>query len=279
MRESLTVPRKPLSKRLRFEVFKRDGFRCVYCGATPQDCALHVDHVVACANGGTGDPSNLVTACQACNGGKSAVPLNQRRAGGTLDPERASEHAAQIRAYLKAQKDLIGARTELLGSVRSVWEEFYPEGNTPSDLGIFRHALQDFSLDDVQAWVRRACLATPTSLQAIRYFCGILRNARKGTPAPQREQAPAPAPESPRPCPTTRDHILGAFEEHHRLSPIASGCHFVEAGRHLWELQEKGSRRLWVPVSCRIAFDACQWVRCGHCGHPNNACICEKFGG
>lgn len=26
--------RKPVSKRTRFEVFKRDGFTCRYCGAT-----------------------------------------------------------------------------------------------------------------------------------------------------------------------------------------------------------------------------------------------------
>jgi len=27
--------RTPISKRVRFEVFKRDGFQCQYCGASP----------------------------------------------------------------------------------------------------------------------------------------------------------------------------------------------------------------------------------------------------
>jgi 5-methylcytosine-specific restriction endonuclease McrA len=38
--------RKPLSKKLRFEVFKRDGFSCQYCGAHPPDVLLEIDHVI-----------------------------------------------------------------------------------------------------------------------------------------------------------------------------------------------------------------------------------------
>lgn len=34
--------RKSISKKVRFEVFKRDGFSCQYCGATPPGALLHV---------------------------------------------------------------------------------------------------------------------------------------------------------------------------------------------------------------------------------------------
>ena len=68
-----------LSPRQRFEILKRDGFRCVYCGATHADSILHVDHVKPITEGGGNDPTNLVTACQACNGGKSRFPLNDGR--------------------------------------------------------------------------------------------------------------------------------------------------------------------------------------------------------
>lgn len=64
---------------LRFEVFKRDGFRCTYCGRAGADVVLHVDHVKARANGGLNDPENLTTACQDCNLGKSATPLHECR--------------------------------------------------------------------------------------------------------------------------------------------------------------------------------------------------------
>jgi hypothetical protein len=61
-------------RRLRYEIFRRDNFACRYCGRTPPEVQLTVDHVTPRALGGTNDPSNLVTACADCNGGKSSVP-------------------------------------------------------------------------------------------------------------------------------------------------------------------------------------------------------------
>jgi hypothetical protein len=66
-----------LSKRVRFEVFKRDNFTCQYCGAKPPDTVLEVDHVVARCNGGSDDQSNLRTACWNCNRGKAGIPLSE----------------------------------------------------------------------------------------------------------------------------------------------------------------------------------------------------------
>lgn len=61
-----------ISKRLRYEILKRDGHRCRYCGATAAEAPLTIDHVVPVALGGTDEPTNLVTACGPCNSGKSA---------------------------------------------------------------------------------------------------------------------------------------------------------------------------------------------------------------
>jgi hypothetical protein len=58
-------------KSVRFCVLRRDGFRCVYCGATAGEQKLHVDHVHPRSKGGRDDESNLVTSCEACNLGKS----------------------------------------------------------------------------------------------------------------------------------------------------------------------------------------------------------------
>lgn len=68
--------RDSIKPKLRFEILKRDGFRCKYCGHGEEDgVKLHVDHIVALANGGTTEPDNLVTACENCNAGKSDIPL------------------------------------------------------------------------------------------------------------------------------------------------------------------------------------------------------------
>lgn len=62
--------RKPISKRIRFEVFKRDKFTCQYCGWMAPDVILEVDHIKPVANGGNNDLLNLITSCRDCNRGK-----------------------------------------------------------------------------------------------------------------------------------------------------------------------------------------------------------------
>ena len=61
-----------VSKRLRYEILRRDNHTCRYCGASAPDVALAVDHVIPVALGGSDDPTNLVAACRDCNAGKSA---------------------------------------------------------------------------------------------------------------------------------------------------------------------------------------------------------------
>lgn len=73
--------RKSISVRTRFEIFKRDGFVCQYCGRKSPDVVLEVDHIVAVVDGGTNDPINLVTSCWECNRGKSDTPLGVTMTG------------------------------------------------------------------------------------------------------------------------------------------------------------------------------------------------------
>ena len=58
----------------RFRVLERDGYRCVYCGNTPNEARLVVDHIFPQSklikSAGNMDV-NLVTACEICNSGKS----------------------------------------------------------------------------------------------------------------------------------------------------------------------------------------------------------------
>ncbi len=68
---------RAIAPRLRFEVLKRDGFKCVYCGRRPPEVRLHLDHVVPWSRGGRTSLENLPTACEPCNLGKG----NQLLAG------------------------------------------------------------------------------------------------------------------------------------------------------------------------------------------------------
>ena len=68
--------RKPISKRTRFEVFKRDRFTCQYCGRMSPDVILEVDHIKPVAEGGTNKMINLITSCRDCNRGKGKRKLS-----------------------------------------------------------------------------------------------------------------------------------------------------------------------------------------------------------
>lgn len=68
----IMAERKSLSKKVRFEVFKRDSFTCQYCGAKAPNVILEVDHINPVKDGGNNEIMNLITSCFACNRGKSS---------------------------------------------------------------------------------------------------------------------------------------------------------------------------------------------------------------
>ncbi len=73
VRDSIRVERARMTDSLRYDVMKRDGFRCQICGATQADgVKLHVDHIRPVSKGGKTVMSNLRTLCDRCNLGKSA---------------------------------------------------------------------------------------------------------------------------------------------------------------------------------------------------------------
>ncbi len=70
--------RKGLSKKTRFEVFKRDHFKCQYCGKNAPDVILEVDHIKPVSKGGTNGILNLITSCFDCNRGKGKRELKDK---------------------------------------------------------------------------------------------------------------------------------------------------------------------------------------------------------
>lgn len=65
--------RRLMSDSVRYDVLRRDKFRCQLCGATASDgVKLHVDHILPVSKGGRTEMSNLRTLCERCNMGKGA---------------------------------------------------------------------------------------------------------------------------------------------------------------------------------------------------------------
>lgn len=94
-----------VSKRLRHEIFRRDGHTCQSCGAKAPDVKLEPDHVIPVTLGGSDDPSNLRTLCADCNSGKSATPPDAATVAKVADDAMRWSQAIQA-----AAGDMLGKR-------------------------------------------------------------------------------------------------------------------------------------------------------------------------
>jgi hypothetical protein len=120
--------RKALTKKIRFEVFKRDSFACQYCGRKAPDVLLQVDHIEPVAKGGTNDILNLITSCFDCNAGKSDSQLSDST---VLDKQRQQleqlqERKKQIEMMFQWQKALLDLDDEVTEQLALFWSERVP---------------------------------------------------------------------------------------------------------------------------------------------------------
>ncbi len=167
-------PRRNLSKRLRYEVLRRDNHACRYCGATAPGVKLTVDHVVPVTLGGSDEPGNLVTACVDCNAGKSATPPGAPLVADVAqDAVRWAQAMAAATAVRVAEQEEIERHVEY---VDDVWREHLDPEERPTDWGhtvalLLRSGLVYVDFEDgVAATVR----AHPRD--SWRYFCGVAWN-------------------------------------------------------------------------------------------------------
>lgn len=177
--------RKPVRPSLRFEIFKRDGFTCQYCGGRSPEVVLEVDHIVPVAGGGSNDPENLITACYMCNRGKSDKPLSESMIGQDLHDTTVFllERETQLREY-NVVMDAIRAREESdLAELVSHWDR---GGLNPYwlDKSMLRTFLQTLPRADILRAMDIAIGRRPTregmhvGESTWRYLVGILKNFR-----------------------------------------------------------------------------------------------------
>lgn len=166
-----------VTKRVRYEVIRRDGSRCRYCGRSVDDGAkLTVDHVKPVALGGSDDPTNLVAACLDCNIGKASVGPSDELVGQVADDAFRWARAMQMAAELADQ------RADQTLAVLDAFEEAWDRWRTSDQRPIPRPRNWDVS---VKSWVK-AGLRTKDLVDLIpaamrdgiahdgrwRYYCG-----------------------------------------------------------------------------------------------------------
>jgi len=165
--------RKQISKKTRFEVFKRDSFLCQYCGNHPPLVTLEVDHINPIANGGDNSIDNLVTSCFDCNRGKSDNLLSSV-------PKSLEEKADEIvekEFQLEGYRAVIKMRQERIDEdMWQVADALIPNSSSDGMRRDWLSSIKKFNemlpLHEVIDAAEIAFLRMPRS-KAFPYFCGI----------------------------------------------------------------------------------------------------------
>jgi hypothetical protein len=170
-----------VSKRLRFEVLRRDNHTCRYCGASAPNVALTVDHVTPTALGGSDDPTNLVTACAPCNSGKTSLSPDAPIVADV--EEKAVLWGAAIERWNAIRRDQRFERDCYVDFFTDSWDEWScgPADNRqpipkPADwlTTIWQFHDAGLPLGELQDAVQVACSNSMVKVDnTFRYMCGV----------------------------------------------------------------------------------------------------------
>ena len=175
--------RTSISKKTRFEIFKRDDFRCSYCGKTPPQVVLEIDHITPVSGGGDNDHNNLLTSCFDCNRGKGAIALERITPGMEENLEILKEKEAQLKEYKRFIVKVKKRETKEIDDICDIFETAFP-GKTMADrfkqvsMKTFIKALPFNEIED--AMVIASTRIHRDADDALKYFCGICWRKIKG---------------------------------------------------------------------------------------------------
>jgi hypothetical protein len=144
--------RTALTKKIRFEVFKRDRFTCQYCGRMAPEVVLNADHIHPVAKGGTNDIVNLVTSCHACNSGKSDRLINESDAVRIQSAQmlELAEKREQLQMMADWRRELSDLEHELNDFLCKCWNSafgYWPEEAQQSLKHLARIATMQDAID------------------------------------------------------------------------------------------------------------------------------------
>jgi hypothetical protein len=190
--------RKGISKKIRFEVFKRDSFKCQYCGATAPEVILHVDHIKPVFEGGKNELLNYVTACEACNLGKGKRTLDDKTIAEKqkAQMDELNERRLQLEMMMKWREGLSEIDDTKFKYAQEKWETLAMPFIL-NELGIkdLKQTLKKFPLEVVLDAIETSCSqyletdkdgkCTPGSVQkSFDYIGKICTNKKKEAEKP-----------------------------------------------------------------------------------------------
>jgi CRISPR/Cas system Type II protein with McrA/HNH and RuvC-like nuclease domain len=179
-----------VSKKVRFEVFKRDGFQCCYCGKTPPEVILEIDHIDPKSKGGKDGINNLLTACFDCNRGKRDIPLDKAPPKLSENLEVLKWREEQLKEYRKYVKKLERQMDKDIDEIDNIFTSYFPDYSLSEKFKSvsIKNFLNKLPLHEVERAMNKACYKFTNQYQvnnssrenSIKYFCGICWGKIKG---------------------------------------------------------------------------------------------------
>lgn len=194
-----------VSKRLRYEILRRDSYTCRYCGASAPDVPLRVDHVTPVALGGTDEPTNLATSCEDCNAGKSSTNPDAPLVANVSDDALRWAAAMEQAAYNLREQET--PKLEYRDAFLKEWHRWNLSKDDTKKVPLddnWKQSVERFRVAGVPVWMWADIVdvgmankkVTPEN--TFRYCCGIAWNKVAALQAEAKEivaaQIPSAAP-------------------------------------------------------------------------------------
>ena len=144
--------RRKVTKKFRFEIFKRDSFTCQYCGEAAPNVVLHADHIKPVSKGGKTTIINMVTSCAGCNGGKGARELSDDSAVSMQQSQLAElqEKRVQLDMMLEWRGAMQGIEADSLNAIVSAMNErIEPRSLTENGKAKVKKWIRKYSMPDL----------------------------------------------------------------------------------------------------------------------------------
>lgn len=246
--------RKSISSSLRWSVFARDGFTCRYCGARAgtNGVELHCDHIKSVADGGDNSYDNLLTACNKCNGGKSARSLDSIPASSDaidrllVNAQSVKDQADAINSVLNAEKQLRDAAIRVKRDAYGDQDVYFGK----NEVATITKWIRNHGARNVAEWYGIAAGNGVGEREAVRYVAGIIKNKLNDEKSIREDEWTI---EADRMLPNSSREISyfvdDADESHHDTCAGDVGVVCLEA-IYQWLVNKHG----------RASLDACQMI-------------------
>ena len=166
-----------ITKTIRFEVFKRDGFQCQYCGKHPPQVVLEIDHILPRKRKGKNDIENLITACFDCNRGKGTRDLKVSPVSIKERTNILKEKEAQLKEFYKLQAAIQRRVENDIECLCVNWLILSDSENEISEIGrvSLKNLLKNFPKIQIKEAMEIAWATSYVKPDGkFKYMCGVL---------------------------------------------------------------------------------------------------------